>query len=221
MPITGAQTAVFFEAPDQMGIPTATVVQLTHEGIDTVNSLIDFDTTTIEQIAANLRRPAGRIPDPNPGAAPGGTIATPPFVFGAKSQQRLAHAADLVRFYTAVGRTITAANIMWLPTLKNFSEQWKALEDKKKDDEPEVPKISKALPIIKWTEAFMDYTNRCCGARMIPLAYVIRPDAVTPMIGGQALSRHTALYRSWISGSGAYCPSFPWVRYTRSLRDCG
>jgi hypothetical protein len=69
MPITGAQTTVFFEAPDQMGIPNATVVQLTQEGIDTVDSLVDFDKTTIEQIAANLRRPAGRIPDPNPGAA--------------------------------------------------------------------------------------------------------------------------------------------------------
>jgi hypothetical protein len=186
MPITGAQTILFFEAPDQMGIPNATVVQLAQEGITTVDSLVDFDKATIEQIAANLRRPAGRIPDPNPGAAIGGTIATPPFVFGAKSQQRLVHAANLVRFYTTVGRSITAVNLQWNPTLKNFSEQWKALEDKKKDDEPEVPKINKALPIIRWTEAFADYAHRCCGTRTAPLAYVIRPEAATPMIGAQA-----------------------------------
>jgi hypothetical protein len=51
----------------------ATVVQLQEEGIDTVDDLADFDKDTIEQIAANLRRPAGRISDPNPGAAAGAT----------------------------------------------------------------------------------------------------------------------------------------------------
>jgi hypothetical protein len=59
-----------------MGIPNATVVQLQEEGIDTVDDLADFDNDTIEQIAANLCRPAGRIPDPNPGVAAGATSAT-------------------------------------------------------------------------------------------------------------------------------------------------
>jgi hypothetical protein len=40
--------------------------------------------------------------------------------------------------------------------MKNFSEQWKDMEDKKGGDEPETPKITKALPIIKWMEAFRD-----------------------------------------------------------------
>jgi hypothetical protein len=68
-----------------MGIPNATVIQLQQEGMDSVDSLADFDKTTIEQIAANLRRPAGRIPNNNPGGMPPGssTMATPPFVFGA------------------------------------------------------------------------------------------------------------------------------------------
>jgi hypothetical protein len=168
------------------GIPNATVVQLQEEGIDTVADLADFDKDTIEQIAANLRRPAGRIPDPNPGAAAGATIATPPFVLGAKSQQRLTTATALVRFYDTVGRLVTAGNLQWTPVMKHFSEQWKALKDKKGGDEPEVPKITKALPIIKWTEAFRDFTYRVIGVRTIPLAYVIRPDAVVPPIGAQA-----------------------------------
>jgi hypothetical protein len=88
MPLTAGQTSAFFEAPDQMGIPNATVVQLQQEGIDSVDSLADFDKTTIEQIAANLRRPAGRVPNNNPGMPPGSTMATPLFVFGAKSQMR-------------------------------------------------------------------------------------------------------------------------------------
>ena len=37
-----------------------------------MDDLVDFDKDTIiEQIAANLRRPAGRVPDPNPATAAG------------------------------------------------------------------------------------------------------------------------------------------------------
>ena len=183
--MTAAQTTAFFENADQMGIPNATVVQLQEEGIDTVDSLADFDKTTIEQIAANLRRPAGRIPDPNPAADVGATIPTPPFVFGAKSQMRLIVATDLIRYYVTVGRNNTAGNLQWTPVMKNFAEQWKALEDKKKADEPEIPKITKALPIIKWTEAFRDYLHRVIGSRTTPLAYVIRTVVLVPPIGWQ------------------------------------
>ncbi len=79
MPSTAAQTTAFFQDAAQMGIPNVTVVQLQEEGIDTVDDLAEFDKDTIEQMTANLHRPAGRIPDPNPGATPGATIATPPF----------------------------------------------------------------------------------------------------------------------------------------------
>lgn len=64
--------------------------------------------------------------------------------------------------------------------MKNFEIQWKALKDRKEDDEPKVPKISKALPITKWTEAFKDCLWRVIGVRMIPLAHVIRADETLP-----------------------------------------
>ena len=101
----------------------------------------------------------GRIADRNPGVATGAMIPTPTFVFGAKSQQRLIHSTKLIRFYDTVGRAATAGNLQWTPVMKNFSEQWKVLEDKKGGDEPAVPLITKALPIIKWTEAFRDYLH--------------------------------------------------------------
>ena len=63
-------------------------------------------------------------------------------------------ACDLVRFYHTVGRDLTAANIQWNQVMSNFEIQWKALKDRKEEDDPDVPKITKALPIIKWTEAF-------------------------------------------------------------------
>ena len=106
------------------------------------------------QLADNLRKPGGRIPDPNPNAAPGATIPTPAFTFGAKSQKRLTVACDLVRYYQTVGRELTSANIQWNHVMSNFEIQWKALKEKKDEDDPDVPTITKALPIIKWTEAF-------------------------------------------------------------------
>jgi hypothetical protein len=186
MRLTVAQTTAFFEAPAQMGIPHATVIQLQDEGIATVDDLADFNKDTIEPIAANLRRPAGRVPDPNAAAAVGATIPTPPFVFGAKSQMRLINSTNLLRYYDSVGRNTTAGNLQWTPVMKNFSGQWKVLQDKKGGDEPEVPKITKALPIIKWTEAFRDYLHPVIGARNIPLAYVICPEAAVPPIGAHA-----------------------------------
>jgi hypothetical protein len=102
MPLTVAQTTAFFEHDVQMGIPHDTVLQLQEEGITLVDDLIDFEKDTIEQVAANLRRPAGRVPDPNPNAAPGATIPTPSFFFGAKSQKRLVTATQLLRYYDEV-----------------------------------------------------------------------------------------------------------------------
>ena len=58
--------------------------------------------------------------------------------------------------------------------MKNFEVQWKALKDRNNGEVPDVPKVSKKLPIIKWTEAFQDFLSRVIGVRTIPLAYVIR-----------------------------------------------
>jgi hypothetical protein len=94
--------------------------------------------------------------------------------------------SNLMKYCGTVGRNTTAANLQWTPVMKNFSEQWKALEDKKAGNEAEVPKITKALPIVKWTEAFRDYMHRTVGVRTVPLAYVIHPVATPPLIGAQA-----------------------------------
>jgi hypothetical protein len=75
MVLSGANTTTFFEDAVHMGIPHETVIQLQQEGIVIVDDIADFDKDTIEQLAANLRRPAGRVPDPN---QDGATIPTPP-----------------------------------------------------------------------------------------------------------------------------------------------
>ena len=110
MPITVAQTKLFFEANNQMAILQPTLAQLQNDGITMVDDLAEFDKETLQQIADNLRRPGGRVPDPNyvppdpmPIPAPVvPTVATPPFIFGAKSQKRLQVACELVRFYDTI-----------------------------------------------------------------------------------------------------------------------
>ena len=184
MVLTAAQTTAFFEPADQMGIPHVTVLQLQAKGITSVSDLADFNMTSLQQLADNLRHPGGHIPNPIPAAQPGSTIPTPPFVFGAKSQRRIAVACDLVNYYRTVSHDLTAANLQWNTVMKNFDIQWTALKEKKGEDSPETPKISKALPVIKWMEAFQDFLNRKIGNQNIPLAYIIcdepNPPAVAP-----------------------------------------
>jgi hypothetical protein len=120
MVLTAAQTAAFFKEEAQMGIPHPTVAQMQAEGITNVQDLADFDKESLQQLADNLRRPGGRVPDPNPNAAPGTTIPTPAFVFGAKSQKRLQVATDLIKYYDATGRDYTAANLQWTNVMKNL-----------------------------------------------------------------------------------------------------
>ena len=98
MVLTAAQTTAFFEHPDQMGIPHATMVQMQQEGIQSVADLADFEKQSLQQLADNLRKPGGRVPGPDPNAPNGATIPTPAFTYGAKSQKRLTVACDLVRF---------------------------------------------------------------------------------------------------------------------------
>ena len=183
MVLTAQQTTAFFENATQMAIPHATMARLNDEGIQTVDDLTEFGEDEIKTIAQNIRRP---------------TAGEQPLMFGAKSQQRLAVACDLVKYYETVGRPLTAANLQWTPVMKNFSVQWKALTDKKDEDLPETPKISRGLNVMKWSEAFMDYLHRSIGARNIPLAYVVResPEVVDPCPTIQAGAPHAAEYDS-------------------------
>ena len=48
-------------------------------------------------------------------------------------------------------------------------------------DTPEVPKITKTLPIMKWTEAFQDYLHWVIGVRVIPLVYTIYTNIGVPI----------------------------------------
>jgi hypothetical protein len=98
-------------------------------------------------------------------------------------------ATDLVKYNDMVGRSLTAENLQCERIIRNFKEQYKAWKDKKGADSPDVPKITKALPIIKWNESMLDYLHQIIGVRMIPLAYVVR-ELVIPPAAATALEQH-------------------------------
>ena len=54
MVLTAAQTTMFFEHQEQMGIPHDTVVQLQQEGITGTTDLADFDKESLKQLTDNL-----------------------------------------------------------------------------------------------------------------------------------------------------------------------
>jgi hypothetical protein len=197
MVMTNAQTTAFFENAAQMGLDAATRAQLVIEGITEVDDLAEYDKESWLVLAQNLKKPSGRIPNPDHVPAQAGanaeaiaaanaiptTIPQPPLVLGAKSQKRLLVASEIVRFYLTIGREIQAGAMMWDPVLKNFDLQWKALETRMKSNaDQEVPKISKTLVIIKWTKAMDDFLHRKIGTRTIPRAYVTRATAAAPAL---------------------------------------
>ena len=119
MVLVVAARLAFFTEETQLGIPAETLAQMAQDGITSEEDLVDFDEASIKQVAENLQRPPG-----------GGD----PFVFGARSQTRLTHACDLMRYYHTTGRNVTPGALQWNTVMKNFSIAWKALKDKKKDD---------------------------------------------------------------------------------------
>ena len=183
--LTRNQTRTFFTVT--IGVADDSVIAaLNREGIEELEDLVDFDDETIKMVAENMRKPVGDMQDPNNANA---RINVPAKHLGAKSVLRLQYAAKLFQFYEDVGRALTTANTTW-EVIKAFKVECDALEKRGKDeDEPEVPKISKSLPVLKWTVAFQDFSFRALGVRNIPLAYVIREDDVPQPINSQATGK--------------------------------
>ena len=77
-------------------------------------------------------------------------VATPDFKFATKSQMRLEHSSNIVRFYNKLGRYITNTMIHWDPTIKKFKQEWEIFVKRKGEDVLKMEKISKALLITKW-----------------------------------------------------------------------
>ena len=118
MVITAAQTTAFFSEQGQMTLPDDTRIAIAQEELKDLADLVEFDERSLKQITDNLRRPGGRVPDPNPNATAGATIPTPAFVFGAKIQLRLKATCDISCYYETTGRDLSSGNMRWNPVIR-------------------------------------------------------------------------------------------------------
>ena len=140
------------------------------KGISTVdNHLEEFHDEDIKAVQDNLKKPGFLTPT----MYVGHRIGAPSYVLRAKSIKRLKIAATAVQYYQTIGREPDATNMHYTNVLKNFGEQCDAIKQKEKDDEPEVPKITRSLPIVRWTESFEDFLHRVIGSRHICLSYLV------------------------------------------------
>ena len=76
-------------------------------------------------------------------------------------------------FYETVDHPVISGNTQWNTIIRNFSEQWNSLKERK-DSDIEVPKVTQVLNTLKWVEAFNEFLHLKIGSRTIPLAYVAR-----------------------------------------------
>ena len=119
MVFIAAQTTNFFTDFDQMALGAATRGQLTIEGIATVPDLSKYVEEEFKQIVKNLRNPPDIADQKNPGQL----VRVPAFVLNAKSLKRLKVAADAARYYEAIGRDSTPANMHYTNVLSKFELQ--------------------------------------------------------------------------------------------------
>ena len=117
MAFTNDQVRAFFEDADQMAIPAATRPGLDMEGITCVEDLENFTEDDLEQVAQNLRKPAGLMRDPNNWAR---RVPKAPYVLGAKSLKRLKVAAIAAAYYKIINRPLTPSNVQYENSLIDF-----------------------------------------------------------------------------------------------------
>ncbi|CAJ1966195.1 unnamed protein product [Cylindrotheca closterium] len=136
---------------------------LNQQGITTIDSLKEFNDGMLDDIHKHITR-----------------HGPPNVVFSALSLSRLKAAASAVRFYLATGRALTAACMRWTNTLIMYQEEREALKIAQEREDPKVPCVSKALPIMKWLAAFRSIIHESYGVRGFPLGYVLRENADVP-----------------------------------------
>ena len=147
--LTEAETTAFFTAAGQIGLDVRTYAFFQSEGIHTVTDLFDLNSENLDTIASNARKPPGRVPNPDPNAPAGSTIATPPYQIAAKSLHRLKISIRVIKYLVKTDRPVEAEHLQW-SVLRDFSDHWSILTTKSKADFSQSPRIDKKTTCLRW-----------------------------------------------------------------------
>ncbi len=157
---------------DQLGTERANAIIA--EGLNTFDALVDFNKDDIKSLCSTVRKPGGTIQDPNDANR---QISNPGTSIPAISEGRLQLCAYGTSIYKRIGRSINATTLS-RSRLTEFKYHKEVVENH--DDPDSMPSISKTFGIMKLLEHFPTYLESKLGTSEIPLAYVIRENAVAP-----------------------------------------
>eukprot|EP00957_Ditylum_brightwellii_P125216 9545097-Ditylum_brightwellii.AAC.1 len=95
--LTKEQTNTFFASSKQMEVSNETLAQLVQEGIKKVEDLAEFSKDNWKQVVEILKRPGGRIKNPDNKKSDDNPSMIPqtPYPFGVRTQKRLQEALEL------------------------------------------------------------------------------------------------------------------------------
>jgi len=166
-----------------MGLSERTSLQLKEEGLSTPKDFEDFnEEADLDGLFKLLAKP----PKVVSGAGATATLVeVAAYVVPAKTMIRMHGARLIMAYYRLVGRDVEGDDLLW-PVVKSFTEQWKALLEKKKADVGQPPKLTKDKLIYKWLESFEQYLSDKIGVRNAPFTYLTRPTVTAPALLARA-----------------------------------
>ena len=190
MAFSAAQLTAFWTNAPQMNISAEQRIKLQAQGLSTIDDFEHFDEETLDAAFKNLKFSQNGVPGVPAVTDANGNIITaaiPPILailatpIGAIQAAYSIHTARLAyEFLTTVGRPITPQLMNFAGCLKDFQIEYDSIVRLSEQDEPDLPKISKDLPIMPWQAAFENYCSSIFRVRKIPLLYIIRPNDDPP-----------------------------------------
>lgn len=184
------------------------------EGLEFLDSLVDFEKDDIKTLCRSVRRPGGTIVNPthnpnNPVAGIPERISNPGFNIPAIVETRLIQAAYTAKIFNRMGRTLTQ-DALALTVIRSYKEHMDTVLNH--TDPERMPTISKTFNITKILDLLPGHLRERMGARGVALSYVIREDAAPGnvpqqrVIGGIAQSTSAPFENNIMDELIAYTP---------------
>ena len=169
----------------------ASVLRVTHEGITSYDTLVDFDKAAIKNLPRVCKGSIDAI-DADMANNVQSKAAVPGDNVSSISVQRLIVAANAARYYASIIRKMDASSMQYGNVPSNFKIEWEAYEAIMSEYDPKIPNIVDRdgdRRIIRWATIFMDNLDAIIGAK-VPLRYVLRDEPIVPLEGNYPLDQN-------------------------------
>ena len=160
----------------------SSVLRVTHEGITSYDTLVDFDKAAIKNLPRVCKGSIDAI-----AADIANNVQAEASVPGANVSsiyiQRLIVAANSARYYVSIGRKMDASSMHYGNFLSTFNIEWESYGTIMSKDDPKLPNIIERdgdRRIIRWAPIFLDNLDAIIGAKG-QLHYVLRDEPIVPL----------------------------------------